>query len=325
MIAGPEDIAEAVARLRAGRLVAFPTETVYGLGADALNPHAVQRVFDIKGRPANNPLIVHVSDTDMARPLAAAWTDRAEKLASTFWPGPLSIILPKARHVPLEATGGSSNVAIRCPDHPTALALLEAFGGPLVGPSANPSGRVSPTTAAHVRESFPPDAVFVLDGGPCTRGIESTVISLVGTPQILRPGIIGAAQLAEVLGCDVIPHQPTAEVSTTAPLAAPGQLSTHYAPHAPAWIVTEQTIESAIRELAPTVILALTARTDSPEATVLPMPCEDLTYAAALYRTLREADARSPRAILIEAPPGNTDIWRAVWDRLSRAARRFGG
>ncbi|MFZ4575164.1 MAG: L-threonylcarbamoyladenylate synthase [Phycisphaerales bacterium] len=324
MIAGPEDIAEAVDRLKRGQLVAFPTETVYGLGADALNAQAVRRVFEVKGRPANNPLIVHVSDPDMARPLVVNWPRQAEDLARAFWPGPLSILLPKAARVPSEVTAGGPEVALRCPDHPTALALIEAFGGPLVGPSANLSGHVSPTTASHVRESFSAEDVFVLDGGACTRGIESTVVALGGTPRVLRPGIISAGQIGEVLGCDVAPYAPVAP-DGEAFARAPGQQTTHYAPRCPAWIVTPETIEPAARELSPAVLLAILDTRERPGVKVIRLPGEDLTYAAGLYRALREADAMSPRAILIEAPPGDTDIWRAIWDRLTRAARRFGG
>ena len=200
MTPGPEAIAEAVARLREGRLVAFPTETVYGLGADATNAGAVRAVFRVKGRPADNPLIVHVSEAAMARDATAAWPKSAGALASAFWPGPLTLVLPKADAIPPEVTAGGPAVAVRMPDHALTLALIDAFGGPLVGPSANPSGYVSPTRPEHVREHFDEKLVLVLDGGPCRAGIESTVVDLTGaSPRVLRPGVIGAAQIEAVL------------------------------------------------------------------------------------------------------------------------------
>ena len=172
-----KDIKEAASRLRDGGVVAFPTETVYGLGADAFSDAAVSRVFALKGRPSRNPLIVHVSGPLMAKRVTATWPVEAQRLADAFWPGPLSIVLPKRPEVPDIVTGGmgSASVAVRCPDHPTALALLYEFGSPLVGPSANLSGSISPTTAAHVRAAFSEQDVLVLDGGPCATGIESTV------------------------------------------------------------------------------------------------------------------------------------------------------
>src|SRR5262245_53340115 len=240
MVAVPEEIAAAVARLRAGGVVAFPTETVYGLGADALSERAVARVFELKGRPGNNPLIVHVASAAMARDVVApgAWGREAELLSTAFWPGPLSIVLPRSAAVPANVTAGGPNVAVRCPDHPTTLALLEAFGGPLVGPSANPSGRVSPTTAAHVREAFG-DEVMVLDGGACRAGIESTVVSLVGTARVLRPGVIGAGEIGRVLARDVeeARHAPQEESLASRPMESPGRLASHYAPAARTLVV----------------------------------------------------------------------------------------
>ena len=184
MLSGPEDIAAAVTRLRAGGVVAFPTETVYGLGADVLSEQAVARVFELKGRPSHNPLIVHVASAAMARTVVApgAWSSEADALARAFWPGPLSIVLPKAAAVPSNVTGGGPNVAVRCPDHPTTLALLEAFGGPLVGPSANPSGRVSPTTASHVREVVEHQA---------GHGERAVVLQAAGAGQVLELAAVG--------------------------------------------------------------------------------------------------------------------------------------
>ena len=178
MLCGPEEIAEAVRRLRGGGLVAFPTETVYGLGALALDPKAVARVFEAKGRPNTNPLIVHVSSIAMAMRLTSKWTAQANTRAEKFWPGPLSLVVAKAANIPDIVTAGGATVAIRMPAHPVTLALIEALDEPLVGPSANISGSISPTLAEHVRSTFADSIVYILDGGPCQRGIESTVVDV---------------------------------------------------------------------------------------------------------------------------------------------------
>ncbi len=260
----------AAEHLRRGGLVAFPTETVYGLGADALNPGAVARVFAAKGRPSNNPLIVHVDGPAMAQPLVERWTADARKLAEAFWPGPLSIVLPKHACVPDSVTGGGPNVALRCPDHELARALIRATGRPLVGPSANKSGFVSPTAAEHVMREFagavllpagcgtfappatvpvdtvPLDTVLVLDGGACARGIESTVVkppaAIGDRVVVLRQGYVSADQIASVLGrsVDVAPPAAADSASATAQthLDSPGLLDRHYAPRTPAFRFT---------------------------------------------------------------------------------------
>lgn len=321
-------IKRAVERLRAGQLVAFPTETVYGLGADALNRAAVERVFAIKGRPSFNPLIVHVASTNMVHSLAREWPSEAETLARAFWPGPLTIIVPKAQQVPGEVSGGGDTVALRQPAHPVAQALLEAFGGPLVGPSANRSGHVSPTTAAHVRAEFG-DEVLVLDGGPCTVGVESTVVMLDAstfrnwTPRILRPGAIGARQIASALGVTAAavsmgPHRDAqVEPGETAsaprplsgPMVSPGLLKSHYAPR--------------------TRAILLRRRADAPPgALVVRLPRDPRTCATTLYKTLREADdhalARGITTIAIVPPRAvfsnnRSPYWAAIRDRLRRA------
>ncbi|MCC6952261.1 MAG: threonylcarbamoyl-AMP synthase [Phycisphaerales bacterium] len=327
MLPGPEDFAAAVHALRRGEPVAFPTETVYGLGADALSEPAVARVFELKGRPANNPLIVHVATADAARDLSTSWDSRAQALARAFWPGPLSIVVPRSRLIPPIVTAGSPNVAFRCPDHPAALALLTAFAGPLVGPSANRSGGVSPTTSAHVREAFP--HLLVLEGGPSARGIESTVVSLAGTrPRVLRPGVISAAQLAEVLGApvdasNVAPAASAPGAASAEPLPSPGLLASHYAPAAPVLLLSAADIHADPARLAHAVVihhtpLALPASTQS-----IRLPASADRYAARLYAALREADSARPSAILIERPtPASPDthIWLAILDRLERAA-----
>jgi L-threonylcarbamoyladenylate synthase len=333
MSAEAQTIQFAADRLRAGGLVAFPTETVYGLGADAFSEAAVRKVFELKGRPGNNPLIVHVEDEAMARRVVAQWPRRAAELARAFWPGPLSIILPKRAELPDMVTGGrraeGTGVAVRCPDHPVALALLRAFGGPLVGPSANPSGRVSPTTAAHVREAFKEDEVMVLDGGACRAGIESTVVSLMQErARVLRPGVIGAERIAAVLDEPV--DAARAEQATIGPLASPGLLASHYAPAAPTIIFDDADWPSVLAG-STGVVVVLTHRSRAVAAPHIRigMPGDASGYAAGLYAALREADALGPARIVVERPPmtggdeASTATWRAVADRLSRAARPF--
>lgn len=347
-----QDIQSAVDRLRRGGLVAFPTETVYGLGADALNPEAVAAVFRVKGRPAHNPLIVHVSGVEMARAQVVApgaWSAAAAALARAFWPGPLTLVLPARAELPpaISGLGGMSgagasvaarSVGVRCPDHPTALALLFAFGRPIVGPSANPSGAVSPTRAAHVRSAFDPREVFVLEGGDCQAGIESTVLSLLEpVPRILRPGVIGAEALARVLGCDVAQSsgtpEPQAPDPSSRPLASPGMLASHYAPRTPAVIVDDVEtcleLERTEDEGGRAVVLThrLVTRVEPPHE-LIPMPARAAEYAAALYASLREADARGASIIIVERPPITAElevdqvIWGAVADRLRRATAR---
>jgi L-threonylcarbamoyladenylate synthase len=322
MTAGPEEIALAVARLRSGGLVAFPTETVYGLGADALNPAAIARVFALKGRPAVNPLIVHVPDEAAARGLAATWPAAARTLTQAFWPGPLTIVVPKSPKIADSVTAGGPTVALRAPAHHLTLALLEAFGGPLVGPSANPSGRVSPTRAEHVRASFTEDEVQVLDGGPCRGGIESTVITLAEpTPRILRPGLISAEQISAAIRAPVIDAAPPAAPSV-GPLPAPGQLPVHYAPAAPAVLVETADLPAALSATGPMALLALSPRPAAAGIHLIPMPTEPAAYASRLYAALREADDLHPALIIIERPPTQGPIWAAITDRLARATAR---
>ena len=338
MPTGTSDILAAVERLRAGGVVAFPTETVYGLGADALSERAVARVFALKGRPSNNPLIVHVSGPEMAARVVApgAFSEDALRLTRALWPGPLSIVLPKAAGVPSIVTGGGPNVAVRCPDHPVTLALLLAFGGPLVGPSANLSGHVSPTTAAHVREAFDQEQALVLEGGACRGGIESTVVSLLsGDARVLRPGLIGAGEIGRILG-----RQVEVGVSDTGggadggadgraggALASPGLLSRHYAPRTPAMLLARAELEETLREepwrsAAVLAFSPLPAEDEDAAGTVhtLLMPAEDVEYAGVLYAALRQADALGVERILIERPSGTSEVWAAVLDRLRRAS-----
>lgn len=324
-MSAPEDISRALTILRDGGLVAFPSETVYGLGADAGSVAAVERVYALKGRPASNPLIVHVSGREMAQGLVEVWPEGAERLARAFWPGPLTLVLPKARRVPSIVTGGGPNVGIRCPDHHLTLTLLEAFG-PLVGPSANPSGRVSPTTAAHVRASFSEDEVFVLDGGPCRAGIESTVVNLADEPaRVLRPGVIGAAEISNVLGREVKDFDPVGEAAAGGAegggaLASPGLLDQHYAPVTPAAMMERDEISRTMRAtMDPVVALVLLPIETPPPHGAILLPSTAEAYAARLYAALREADECRASQILIEPPPSRGPIWEAVADRLRRA------
>ncbi|MFO0832883.1 MAG: L-threonylcarbamoyladenylate synthase [Phycisphaerales bacterium] len=317
--ATPPSIAPAVAALRAGRLVAFPTETVYGLGADAFDASAVLKVFTLKGRPTRNPLIVHVCDLDMARTVVARWTPEADKLAQAFWPGPLSIVLPRSPSIPDIVTGGSPNVAVRCPDHPLTLELIRTLGRPLVGPSANASGHVSPTTAAHVRAEFSENDVFVLDGGPCRGGIESTVVTMAEhPPRVLRPGIIGAPEIGRVLG-EVVSDRPSAP-APTGPLDSPGQMEKHYAPRTRAVLVRAADAAAFVRRAVGKVVLISHQPVEVPPPhQCIPLPAEAEAYAAALYAALREADTRGAGVLAIAEPAGTGPVWDAVRDRLHRA------
>jgi L-threonylcarbamoyladenylate synthase len=316
-----EDIAAAAEHLRAGGVVAFPTETVYGLGADAFNERAVARVYELKGRPTRNPLIVHVSGPEMARQVVAAWPEEAEALARAFWPGPLSIILPKSAGVPDLVSAGGPTVAVRCPLHPMALALLFEFEGPLVGPSANLSGQVSPTSSEHVREAFGNTDVMILDGGRCSAGIESTVLSLADlrTPRVLRPGLVGPEEIARVLGRSVEMGDPRSGPHD-GPLASPGLLDRHYAPRTPARLFGAAEWPGVLENPhGVTVVITHRLRDVVPPHHLIAMPPTPDEYAAALYAALREADAISPAQILIERPPIDGPVWHAIADRLRRA------
>ncbi|GMV25507.1 MAG: threonylcarbamoyl-AMP synthase [Phycisphaerae bacterium] len=322
MQAGPEEIAEAVRRLKAGRLVAFPTETVYGLGARALDAAAVARVFEVKGRPARNPVIVHVSGPEMAPMAAAAWPREAEALARAYWPGPLSMVLPKAAGVPDIVTAGGPTVAVRCPDHPVTLALIEALGEPIVGPSANVSGRVSPTRAEHVRESFDEETVFVLDGGACTGGIESTVVDLSGSlPRVLRPGLVTGEMIAGVIGRAVgtADREGPGEGGV---LASPGLLDVHYAPKTRAVLVSAEEAERLCAGRGGAVVVI--AWGEGARAGDIVLPRDARGYAAGLYAALREADGRGAELIAVIRPQatGEHELWAAVMDRLRRATSR---
>lgn len=306
------DLDRAVAILNAGECIGIPTETVYGLAADATNPDAVARIFALKQRPANNPLIVHVADADMARPLVTHWPDLATDLSNRFWPGPLTLVLHASDRIVPAARAHGPTVALRCPDHPLTLQLLRAFGRPLVAPSANRSGSVSPTTPSHVRADFPD--LHILDAGPCRIGIESTVLSLIHDPaRILRPGAI----TPEMLG---IPLVDDASAATDPHLHSPGRLASHYAPTAPASLIATRDLPRILeQQKRPCILLAYSPTAASSPHTIITMPTDAPAYAARLYAALREADAHNPAHIFIESPPTDSSLWRAIHDRLVRA------
>jgi L-threonylcarbamoyladenylate synthase len=290
--------------LSAGGVIALPTETVYGLAADALNPAAVKRVYAIKGRPADHPLIVHLADPAHLSRYAVDVPAAAHTLAARFWPGPLTMVLRKSDAVPLEVTGGQPTVALRAIDHPIAQAILRRFGGAVAAPSANRFGRVSPTSAGHVRDDLGDDVDFIVDGGPSLVGVESTIVDLTGrVPAILRAGAIGRAALSTVLGRPVVRRRKPGSVR------APGSLASHYAPRAS---VVLRDGRAADRELAHLIESGV-------RAVRLVLPADPAEAARALYASLRELDAAGYDAIVATLPPA-TEANAAVRDRLIRAA-----
>ena len=312
--------------LREGRLVAFPTETVYGLGADATNSDAVKRIFAAKGRPSTNPLIVHIADARQATRYAAEWPEAADRLAHAFWPGPLTIVVPRQPIIAPEVSAGLNTVGLRCPRHPLALELLRAFDGPVAAPSANRSNRVSPTTAQHVRDEFGAAVDLILDGGTCDVGIESTVITLCrAVPTVLRPGAVTVAQLQQVLGPVDVASQ---ILATTSAAPAPGQHSVHYSPQAPCYRFSAQQIPSLLEYLrhnadSEVILICISPMSfPSPRHHNVHMPADADAYARHLYAALRSADVRRPAGIFVELPPADAQ-WLAVHDRLGRAARAF--
>lgn len=304
--------------LAAGGLVAFPTETVYGLGADARNPDAVARIFTAKGRPTDHPLICHIASVDDLAPLVAEVTPAARALADAFWPGPLTLVMPRSAAVPDAVTGGRDTVAIRVPDHPVALALLRAFGGPVAAPSANRFGRPSPTRADDVRDELGDAVDLVLDGGPCAIGVESTVLDLASDPpQVLRPGGISADDIARVMNAPV-------SATSSGPARAPGMLEAHYAPGARVEVVTADTaaVRAADLTAAGTSVALLAPHAISPlpdSVLVLGPAGGPDAYAALLYTAFRRADAAGCQVIVAVPPPAH-GIGVAVRDRLARAA-----
>ncbi|RYX82966.1 threonylcarbamoyl-AMP synthase [bacterium] len=320
----PDNIALAASRLQNGELVAFPTETVYGFGANALDSQAVEQIYITKGRPSYNPLIVHVASLEEARKLASRWPENAQKLAETFWPGPLTLVVPKAPEIPGIISAGLETVALRVPAHPVALELLRATGLPLAAPSANKSGEVSPSRAQHVTQSLGED-IWVLDGGSCEVGIESTVVDVSGNDvAVLRPGTLSRRQIEKVVGPLVEANDsPEAE---GAPRRSPGTLEKHYAPRARVHLYST-IIDAAFHApllasgqkigVLPSEPTTLGRQFDTIERV---MPSDPATYARELYGALRDLDEAGVALILVEDVPGHS-AWEGVRDRLKRAAK----
>lgn len=330
----PAIIAEAAKVLKRGGLVAFPTETVYGLGARGLHAAEVSRIFEAKKRPPGHPLILHVDGEAMAVSLASSWSPVARALVAKGWPGPLTLVVPKAAHVPLEVTGGLPAVGVRCPRHPVAQALIREVGEPLAAPSANAHMHISPTTAEHVVRSLGDRVDLVLDAGPCAHGIESTVVD-VGSdpPRVLRPGALDLAALRAIVP-DVLYESVTVEGDVAR--ASPGLASKHYAPHARVALVDGTQLLRLAREDAASgmrvhvlvfgaetfaiVTSALATPLASP-VTVRRLPDDPEGYAHELFAAFYDADASSCDRILVERVPDTTPWW-AVADRLRRAAEK---
>jgi L-threonylcarbamoyladenylate synthase len=312
----PAAIRRAAAVLRRGGLVAFPTETVYGLGASALDPAAVARIFAAKGRPSYNPLIVHVADADAARALAAEWSAAAERLAERFWPGPLTLVVPRRAQVPDAVTAGLDSVALRVPAHPVAHALLGEAAIPVAAPSANRSTGVSPTTAAHVERSLGGRVELILDGGPTPVGIESTVVSLAGRlPTLLRPGTVSIEELRDAVGEVVLP---AGGPGGDAARPSPGMLDRHYAPRAEVRLLGAGDAAPPGAAGGRTAVLLIRGAAH-PAGETVRMPADAREYAARLYATLHRLDDEGFGRILVELPP-DTPEWAGVRDRLRRAA-----
>jgi L-threonylcarbamoyladenylate synthase len=314
-------ITRAADLLRRGGLVAFPTETVYGLGASALDPAAVARIFTAKGRPSNNPLIVHLAGAGEVARVAADWPEAAALLAQRFWPGPLTLVLPRGPAVPDAVTAGGPTVAVRVPAHPVARALLVAAGVPLAAPSANRSNRLSPTLAEHVLRDLGGRIDLILDGGPTAGGIESTVLDLTTRPpRLLRPGLIAPAELEAVLGPVARPQPADAQ---TQALPSPGMLARHYAPRTLLECVVDG--RARVEELRAAgvrvgwVTCGAPEGPDLPDVLVVPLPADPAAYAAQLYAALHRLDDASLERIVVTGPPDGEE-WLGVRDRLRRAS-----
>jgi L-threonylcarbamoyladenylate synthase len=305
------EIRKAAEILRAGGLVAFPTETVYGLGADASNARAVARLYSTKGRPADHPVIVHFSSKEKAFSWAREVPTGARQLADRFWPGPLTLILKRSKLAEDFVTGGQDTVGLRVPSHPVARELLKMFQNGIAAPSANRFGLVSPTTAAHVREDLGAEVDLVLEGGPSEVGIESTILDLSGNAVLLRPGAISKSELENVL------KSPVTEKTVSSPRHS-GGLERHYATRTPARMVPAHALDGEITRLEHRVAVLAFSRPDERVDYWLRMPRDPEAYAKRLYAALRELDTAGCEQILVEAPPEAPE-WAAVRDRLQRA------
>jgi L-threonylcarbamoyladenylate synthase len=313
--------------LRAGEVVALPTETVYGLAANALNEKAVAKIFQIKGRPANNPIIVHIVSVEMAKRCVTAWPKPAEKLARAFWPGPLTLVLPCAKEIPGIVTAGGTTVGVRWPGHPFIQAVIRECGFPLAAPSANLSSRISPTNAGHVRQQLGEKICLIVDGGQSQVGIESTVLDLtVSPPHVLRPGMIHAETLAAVLG-EVRSRKSEVRSKSSKALPSPGLLKKHYAPKAKLLILSwcnDADLKSQIANCKPqTASCHVIAHTHIPSvedfARVSVLPHDAEAFARAIYAEFHHCDEAGADLIVIEAPPESPE-WSGIADRLRRAS-----
>jgi len=324
----PAQFDEAVKRaaelLRAGQLVALPTETVYGLAANALDAEAVRRIYEAKGRPAGNPIIVHVASLDLARCCVRAWPPAADRLAAAFWPGPLTLVLPRSEEIPLVVTAGGATVGVRWPSHPFMQAVIGACGFPLAAPSANRSTELSPTNAEHVRKSLGARIPLIIDGGPAHVGIESAVLDLVSTPpRLLRPGMISAVSLQAVLGEGAVEIAGVPEAIAR----SPGQLPRHYSPKARLAVLrwrdeadlwAQVSAFGVAREKIHLVTHSrIPLREKFGRVAVIPPDAE--ACARALYAELHRCDEAGAELIIVEAPPSG-ECWRGIADRLRRAA-----
>jgi len=314
----PVAIAEAAAVLARGGLVAMPTETVYGLAARGLRADEVAKIFAAKGRPSGHPVILHVDDEAMARSLAAHWPDRASRLVKALWPGPLTVVVERHPRVPAEVAGGLPSVGLRAPKHPVALALIRAVGEPLAAPSANAHTHVSPTTAAHVVRSLGEHVDLILDAGPCTHGIESTVVALDDPPRVLRPGAVSLEQLRAIEPAFVYE---SIFVTTDAPRASPGLASKHYAPRTRVVLAKADEIAGVIGGArAGAITWSNEGARSASGARVLALPADAEGYARELFAALHDLDAKALELIVIERVPESAEWW-AVADRIERAAR----
>lgn len=322
----PELFAAAVKRaaelLRAGEVVALPTETVYGLAANAIDADAVAKIYSIKGRPSHNPIIVHVSDLSMAQHCVTAWPTSAEKLANSFWPGPLTMVLPRSKNIPDIVTAGGVTVGVRWPSHPFIQAVIRECGFPLAAPSANLSNAISPTSAAHVSKQLDGKLPLIVDGGASHVGIESTVIDLSTLrPRVLRPGMIHGESLAAAIGEGVSSENAGDE---SAPLRSPGMLRKHYSPKAKLWVLEwsdDEELRSRISHYASRIHVIAHTHIPSAEgyAEVCVMPRDAAAFARAIYAELHRCDEEGAEVIVVESLPNASD-WRGISDRLARAA-----
>ncbi|HKN25821.1 MAG TPA: L-threonylcarbamoyladenylate synthase [Candidatus Acidoferrum sp.] len=297
-----EEIRKAADIIRSGGLVVFPTETVYGLGANALDAAAVKKIYALKGRPSSSPLIVHVASIEQARRLAVEWPEEAEQLAREYWPGPLTLVVPKQQSIPDEVTAGLSTVGLRMPRHPVALELLRTTGVPIAAPSANRFTQLSPTTAQHVREAFGNETPFLLDGGPCEVGLESTVVAVtIDGLEVLRPGMAFVEETVAAVDAPEPAHR------------SPGQHKKHYSPRTRILLVNHGRLPQEGRGAY------LWIEHEADAAQTIRMPAHAEAYAAQLYRQLHELDQHGLDWIAVEFPPETQD-WAAIRDRLTRAA-----